>query len=1205
MRATKSLLLVLAVVLIAPLISTGPAAAEEHLFTETVGFATKTGYRGVFAWEATEPVMGFVRYGTDPDALDQIAAAIPGAPDTAGMAIAEGLTIGETYHWLVEDDLTGEQSPVSSFDAVNAYTSWDGSTYTLDLLVQLDTESLPPGIPADMAIGNIAQGMSIFAERLYDAMDGFARLGTVLVTDTNLDYGGNVPVLPPGCLTGVTNAADVLVQTSVPFDSHTFAGWSIEDPCISFYVGRLGQLVIPWGFGGSDEDLHFGYVATHELMHYGFNAPDLYNTTAQEGRASGCWNLDWDGSLMHNTGGWAGTRWELTELDRNPGLTPCDHQHSPVHTWDALRERYTNVPLRPDGPIENVVDTLARGNPDGDVLDIRILDREPSASSLNGFVASDGVGSLSPCVEPGVRVLTDPAFDATTSLPAHDVLSASVAEPFDLGPGRLVFTLEVASLEDPPSNTTWPIVFRDHEGADRWVRMATDAVGTVSFAAGTGTNPSPFAGAGTAALDLSGFDPDGTIRIVVDRSSIGDPAPGDALTGFLTRVRVELPSGGALTPDNMPNDLVGAGIYTVAGSENCLSAPPVAQDDAATTAEDEAIVVPVLDNDSDPDGDPLTITNVSAPAFGTAEIVGDAIRYTPNRDFNGTDAFMYSVTDGKTTAAAAVTVTVTPVPDPPQAFDDRATIPAGTSFRIPVVDNDRDPDGDELTPIDATDPANGATQANQDGSVRYTPDPGFSGTDVFEYTVSDGALTDVGTVTVVVLPEGSGNPCVPPGPVLVEDPAGDHPPGSPADLDVRSVSAAGVLPDGQLVFTMRVDGPTNPPTPSAVWRVRFDAPNGTTYYVSMETLDATGDPEFRYGSIAGSFISDLGPADSGSVSPDGVIQIGIATSKVFAPPGATLSALTGQTQVFVGAPGVGGFVQADVTDEASYLTAGCLVEPPNEPPSAIDDAVTVDEDDTVTVDVLANDSDRNGDPLEVISFSDGLNGRVSARPDGTLVYEPNADFNGEDSFVYTISDGEFSASATVTVTVEPVNDAPVAFDDQAATDEDTAVTIPVTANDVDVDGDVLTVEAAGPAMNGTLGIDGGSVTYEPDPNYHGNDVFNYTVSDGNGASATATVVVTVAAVNDAPIAVDDHAEVPKNRSLTIAVLINDFDVDGDVLEVISTTNARFGFVRLNMDDSITYIPRKGFKDEDSFEYTVSDGNGGFATAVVTIEIVKN
>jgi hypothetical protein len=176
--------------------------------------------------------------------------------------------------------------------------------------------------------------------------------------------------------------------------------------------------------------------------------------------------------------------------------------------------------------------------------------------------------AVNPCVEPGVIVVTDAKGDELDQLPAHDVEQISVAEPADPGPGKVTFLLKVGSLAVVPPNSTWPINFKGADGKDYWARMATDVTGAVSFAYGTGTTPSV---AGTAADPASNFSADGTIRIVVPRSGIGNPSPGQSLAAFLTRVRVELGLAGAVTPDNAPDSLAGTGTYRLVGSENCAS----------------------------------------------------------------------------------------------------------------------------------------------------------------------------------------------------------------------------------------------------------------------------------------------------------------------------------------------------------------------------------------------------------------------------------------------------------------------------------------------------------------------------------------------------------------------------------------------------------------------------------------------------------
>ncbi|MEO1139270.1 MAG: Hint domain-containing protein [Pseudomonadota bacterium] len=182
-------------------------------------------------------------------------------------------------------------------------------------------------------------------------------------------------------------------------------------------------------------------------------------------------------------------------------------------------------------------------------------------------------------------------------------------------------------------------------------------------------------------------------------------------------------------------------------------------------------------------------------------------------------------------------------------------------------------------------------------------------------------------------------------------------------------------------------------------------------------------------------------------------------------------------------------------------------------PKAKDDTVSGDEDTLITGNVLTNDSDPNGDTLEVIDNTDPSNGSVVVNADGSFEYTPDENFNGTDSFTYTVSDGKGGTdTATVTITVDAVNDDPVAVDDDdgIGTEFETPVDIPVLDNDFDVDGDTLTVVSAGDGSNGTTMVNpDGTITYDPNDDFSGTDTFTYTITDGNGGTDTATVTVTV------------------------------------------------------------------------------------------------
>ena len=182
------------------------------------------------------------------------------------------------------------------------------------------------------------------------------------------------------------------------------------------------------------------------------------------------------------------------------------------------------------------------------------------------------------------------------------------------------------------------------------------------------------------------------------------------------------------------------------------------------------------------------------------------------------------------------------------------------------------------------------------------------------------------------------------------------------------------------------------------------------------------------------------------------------------------------------------------------------------------------------------------------------------------------------------------------------NSDPTPTADTATTDEDTPVVIDVLANDTDPDGDTLTVTSA-TATNGTVTLNpDGTITYTPNQDYNGPDTISYVVDDGNGGTATSTVSVTVNPVNDDPVARDDAASTTFNTPVTIDVLANDTDVDGDTLAVLGTPTSADGTVTVNPDGTITFAPVAGFVGVAVIDYTVTDGNGGTATAQVLVSV---
>lgn len=278
----------------------------------------------------------------------------------------------------------------------------------------------------------------------------------------------------------------------------------------------------------------------------------------------------------------------------------------------------------------------------------------------------------------------------------------------------------------------------------------------------------------------------------------------------------------------------------------------------------------------------------------------------------------------------------------------------------------------------------------------------------------------------------------------------------------------------------------------------------------------------------------------------------------------------------------------------------------NDPPEANNDSVSTLENTPVEVAVLTNDTDPEGDALTITQIGTPANGSVTDNGNGVILYTPATDFFGTDLFEYTVSDDNGgSAVGIVSIVVTSVNAAPTANSDNADTSENESVVVNVLANDTDTDAtDILVITEVTEPANGTATVENGSVTYQPDAGYSGSDSFEYTVSDGNGGTDSALVTVFVASVNVDPIATDDSATTTENTAITVFVLANDSDPNGDSLTLELATLPARGTATTNAN-AIEYQPLAGESGVDSFTYRLLDGNGGSDIGNVTVTIVQN
>jgi len=300
------------------------------------------------------------------------------------------------------------------------------------------------------------------------------------------------------------------------------------------------------------------------------------------------------------------------------------------------------------------------------------------------------------------------------------------------------------------------------------------------------------------------------------------------------------------------------------------------------------------------------------------------------------------------------------------------------------------------------------------------------------------------------------------------------------------------------------------------------------------------------------------------------------------------------------------------------------IYPPSETGNVItdDDGLGVDSDpdgDTLTVTAIRLGSETESGTsgtVDGISKLKGTYGYLIIAADGTYTYIIDNESLSTQSlaaneivteiFTYTISDGNGGTdSAMLEIDIHGKNDAPVAVDDLAITDEDTPVTIDVLVNDSDIDdGDLLTITGVTQGSHGTVTIDPvtGNPVYTPEANWNGTDTFTYTISDGNGGTDTATVTMDVAPVDDFPLAVDDSFNATEDTPYNGNLAANDTP-SGDGGNVWSkATDPANGIVTVNSDGTFTYTPNANYNGTDSFTYTITDADGDTSTATVTMDV---
>ncbi len=628
-----------------------------------------------------------------------------------------------------------------------------------------------------------------------------------------------------------------------------------------------------------------------------------------------------------------------------------------------------------------------------------------------------------------------------------------------------------------------------------------------------------------------------------------------------------------------------------------------------------SVTIPVASNRA------LTAKVTTQPTHGTLSSSADGrvFTYTPALNYNGQDTVAVTFDNGKETKIGTAHITVTPVDDAPVANPDNfaANFDVAAVYQTSaMLANDTDVDNTTLTVTNVAPITHG--QVTMAGTtVNFVPEAQYQGLATFSYTISDGTLTAVGMVTVTV---GTNSPpiavadtvttpedtaiTIMDATLLANDTDADHQTLTISSVDHGTHGVVTRIPGG----TMFVPAPNFNGVASFNYLVTDGAATDTglvTVNVAPVADPPIAGPDTAFGSEDVPLVLSFATLLGNDSDVDGLpLTISAVSNGVHG-----TAAIVGSTVVFTGAANYNGPAAFDYTlSDGSPLTATghvtITLAPVDDPPMPVDDNASGPQDAPITitaVTMLANDIEVDGEPLIVIAVGAPTNGLVSF--DGTTAtFQPNANFTGNASFKYTVTDGHTNATAIVHVGVGHTNHNPIAVNDAISTLKNTNGTVNALANDSDVDGDVLAIQSVTQGASGSVTFAGAIITYHPNLNFSGNDVFTYTATDGFGGTSTAMVTVRVSDVNDPPSATNDTISTNEDTAVTFDPRINDIDGNGDPLTIISITQPTHGTATFT-GTSITYTPVANYNGPDALTYTVTDGHSGNGTATVNITVI--
>ncbi len=554
-----------------------------------------------------------------------------------------------------------------------------------------------------------------------------------------------------------------------------------------------------------------------------------------------------------------------------------------------------------------------------------------------------------------------------------------------------------------------------------------------------------------------------------------------------------------------------------------INNPPTAESGIIEVQEDSPENITLTAKDSD--RNKLLYRVTTRPSHGTLSGTAPNLIYTPALNYYGPDSFAFFVNDGKFDSnSATVSITVKPVNDPPVANQESATTKVDKPVSLTLTGSDID--SQDLKFYIRTEPKHGKLSLVQNfgtnGKLVYSPDPGFTGTDIFTFKLNDGKLdSEPATVAIDITPN---NP-----------PVADLQSVTTAEDTPVVINLTGSDPDGDTLNYTVIKEPTHgqlsgtAPNLTYTPNANFNGPDSFTFKVN----DGTVDSFVATASITVTTVNDAptATANKTKIQEDTPGPVTLSGSD---PDGDTLTyiivtnpshgSLSGTSPDLIYTPDINyngtdsfTFRANDGTTDSASAVFSIEVIPADDPPVAHPGSITLAEDTSAKITLEADDPD--GDSLTYSIVRQPSNGNLTGKAPN-LTYTPKPNFNWLDSFTFKVNDGTSdSEPATVLITVNPANDPPKANDDSITIKEDMpAKKIDVLANDTEVDNEPLKVTNVTQGNNGTVSINpDNTLSYVPNDNFYGTDSFTYTISDHQNETDTAVVRVTIEPLNDAPV----------------------------------------------------------------------------------------